>query len=179
MERSVGTSMAAPHVAAIVAMMQSVAPTPLTPAQVATLLADSARMFPMPIDKKIGSGIADAGVAVEAAKLGYVPVAKPIDLSTHTPIQHIQAKAAQTRHFAVTVPENKTRLTLRSYAGTGDADLYVRLGQHAFPDAHDAKSVRPGNNGIVVIDAPAAGKWHIAVHGAKAYSGVSLRATVE
>ena len=125
------------------------------------------------------SGIADAGLAVEAAKLGYVPVAKPTDLSSHTPVQHLQAKAAQTRHFAINVPENATRLTLRSYAGTGDADLYVRLGQHAFPDTHDAKSVRPGNNGVVVINAPAAGKWHIAVHGAKAYSGVTLSASVE
>lgn len=179
MEGNVGTSMAAPHVAAIVAMMQSVAPTPYTPAKIATLLADSARMFPMPIDKKIGSGIVDAGLAVEAAKVGFVQPPRPTDLSTHTPIQHIHAKAEQTRHFAVTVPENTTRLILRSYAGTGDADLYVRLGQHAFPDAHDAKSVRPGNNSVVVIDAPAAGKWHVAVHGAKAFSGVSLRATVE
>jgi serine protease len=174
-----GTSMAAPHVAAIVAMMQSVAPTPHTPAKIAQLLADSARMFPMPIDKPIGTGIADAGRAVEAAKLGYVTPPAPVEVFSNRPVLHLNGRVSQTRHYMIDVPASAKRLTLRSYGGAGDADLYARLDQHAFPDAHDAKSVRPGNNSVVVIDAPAAGKWHIAVHGAKAFSAVSLRATVE
>ena len=95
------------------------------------------------------------------------------------PKMHIYAKQAQSRHYVVNVPDGATRLTLRSYGGSGDADLFVRRGGHASPVLHDVSSVRPGNNGIVVIDAPAPGELHVAVHGAKAFTGVQLRATVE
>lgn len=176
---NVGTSMAAPHVAAIVAMMQSVAPVPHSPERIATLLADTTRMFPAFVDKPIGTGIVDAGVAVEAAILGEVPLPVPMVLGLSGPKMHIYAKQAQSRHYVVNVPDGATRLTLRSYGGSGDADLFVRRGGHASPVLHDVSSVRPGNNGIVVIDAPAPGELHVAVHGAKAFTGVQLRATVE
>jgi serine protease len=160
-------------------MMQSVAPSPHSPAKIASLLADSTRMFPAPVDRPIGRGIVDAGMAVQAAILGEVPFPTPIALNLSAPAMHIYANQAQSRHYVVNVPQGKTRLTLRSYGGTGDADLYVRNGSHATPAAHDASSVRPGNNGIVILDAPAPGDYYVAVHAAKAFSALQLRATLE
>ncbi|QSX77942.1 S8 family peptidase [Agrilutibacter solisilvae] len=62
-----GTSMASPHVAGLVALMQAVRTTPLTPAQVETILKSTLRAFPGSNDKPIGSGIIDAAAAVSAA----------------------------------------------------------------------------------------------------------------
>jgi serine protease len=62
-----GTSMATPHVAAVVALMQSVAATPLTPAQVESTLKSSARAFPSTPSQPIGAGILQARAAVDAA----------------------------------------------------------------------------------------------------------------
>lgn len=62
-----GTSMAAPHVAGTVALMQAVRTTPLTPAQVETILKSTLRAFPGSNDKPIGNGIIDARAAVSAA----------------------------------------------------------------------------------------------------------------
>lgn len=62
-----GTSMAAPHVAGLVALMQAVRTTPLTPAQVESILKSTLRPFPGTNDKAIGNGIIDAAAAVSAA----------------------------------------------------------------------------------------------------------------
>ena len=62
-----GTSMASPHVAGVVALMQAVRTTPLTPAQVESVLKSTLRAFPGSNDKPIGNGIVDAAAAVSAA----------------------------------------------------------------------------------------------------------------
>ncbi len=62
-----GTSMAAPHVAGVVALIQSVANPAKTPAQVEALLKSSARAFPSTPSQPIGSGIVNAKAAVDAA----------------------------------------------------------------------------------------------------------------
>ena len=62
-----GTSMAAPHVAGVVALIQSVSSPARTPAQVETLIKDTARAFPSTPSQPIGTGIVNAKAAVDAA----------------------------------------------------------------------------------------------------------------
>jgi serine protease len=59
--------MAAPHVAGLVALMQSVRGTPLTPAQVESILKSNLKPFGGTNDQPIGNGIIDANAAVNAA----------------------------------------------------------------------------------------------------------------
>lgn len=65
-----GTSMATPHVAAVVALVQAAATAaggnPRTPAQIESLLKSTAKPFPTTPDKPIGAGIVDAAAAVNA-----------------------------------------------------------------------------------------------------------------
>lgn len=64
-----GTSMAAPHVAGVVALMKAVNPR-MTPAQVEQVLESTARSFPKKCNG-CGSGIVNAESAVQAAKAMY------------------------------------------------------------------------------------------------------------
>jgi serine protease len=62
-----GTSMAAPHVAGVIALLQSASATPKTPAQVETLIKTNFRPFPVTPTQTIGPGILDAKAVVDAA----------------------------------------------------------------------------------------------------------------
>lgn len=63
-----GTSMATPQVSGLIAMMQSLAVAPKTPAQIEALLKQTARRFPLATDRPIGAGILDAKAAMEAVR---------------------------------------------------------------------------------------------------------------
>jgi serine protease len=65
-----GTSMAAPHVAGVVALMQAAAAAPMTPAQVESTLKSTARPLPGTCSGGCGAGIANADGAVVAAQGG-------------------------------------------------------------------------------------------------------------
>lgn len=64
---SSGTSMAAPHVAGVIALMQATAISPLTPAQAEEILKSTARAMPGACVGGCGAGLIDAGSAVDAA----------------------------------------------------------------------------------------------------------------
>jgi len=71
-----GTSMAAPFVTGIVALAQSVAPTPLTFAEMRTLIQQNVQPFGSGTPTQpIGAGIVDATATIAAAKSGKIPVA--------------------------------------------------------------------------------------------------------
>lgn len=73
-----GTSMAAPMVSGVAALMLSVNPA-LTPDQVASMLKSSARAFALPC-AQCGAGIVDANAAVALAKASLPPVAPVVPI---------------------------------------------------------------------------------------------------
>ncbi|WP_207802677.1 S8 family serine peptidase [Motiliproteus coralliicola] len=70
-----GTSMAAPHVAGLVALISS-ENSSLTPAEIEQLIKDNARPFPATCDG-CGAGIADAHLAMQAASGGTITDPEP------------------------------------------------------------------------------------------------------
>ena len=178
-----GTSMAAPHVAGVVALMQAAAPSPLTPAQVETIIKANVTAFPSTPSQTIGPGILNAHAAVQAAA-GNPPtqpdpdpdpgVPSPGVLQKGVSVSGLSGAASSTAYWTVQVPAGASNLTISSSGGSGDADLYVRAGSQPTTSSYDCRPYQGGNNETCTIASPVAGTYHVMLRGYSAYSGVSL-----
>ena len=172
-----GTSMATPHVAGIVALVQSVAPTPLTPAQVESLVISTARPFPTKPDRTIGAGIIDAAAAVEAARTFGQPI-QATTLTNNIATAMPALTAGQSAIFAIDVPQGATRLEFTSYDGRGTLAVYANLGLEPMPTSNIASSVRPGTNQVITLASPTSGRYYFKVKATADASGVFVRARI-
>jgi serine protease len=170
-----GTSMAAPHVAGIVALMQSVAPSPLVPSAIEGLLKASARPFGVsPGSKPIGAGIVDAAAAADRARSFGQPLAgTPLALNVAQTVPTLAL--GQSVQYVVQVPDGAGRLEITTAGGRGAVVVYAAY--EAEPNAvnNAGASTRPGTSQIININSPAAGRYFIKVSATAASNGVMLR----
>jgi serine protease len=174
-----GTSMATPHVAGVVALMQSVASSPLTPAQVESTLKSTARAFPSTPSQPIGAGIVNAKAAVDAVTGGggTTPPPSGNTLTSGTPVTGLSATTGNSLEYTITVPSGRSTLTVAISGGTGDADLYVRRGAAPTDSTYNCRPYRSGNSETCTFNSPAADIWYVRVRAYSTFSGVTLRAT--
>lgn len=174
-----GTSMASPHVAAVVALMQDARANaglaPLTPAQVKQLLRSTARALPQrpPSNRGIGAGIVDAAAAVAAAGKD-VPVEMSELLGNRETLAAQFASAGEVRLYRIVVPAGSAMLSLRSFGGSGDMAMYVAHERTPSAASHDLRSLKRGTAQTVQISRPAAGTWFIALASAQGFEDVSV-----
>ncbi len=170
-----GTSMASPHVAGVVALVQSAAPTALSPAQVETLLKRTARAFPVaiPSSTPIGVGIVNAKKALDKAlePPGSGPVATP--LINKIDVTGLTGAGSSEELYSFEAATGSV-LSFMTLGGNGDVSIYVSFESEPTTTAYDFKSTRPGNSETVRITAPKAGNYYVKLVGVSSYSGVTL-----
>ncbi len=172
-----GTSMAAPHVAGVVALMQAAATTALTPAQVESILKSTARPLPGACSGGCGAGIANADAAVVAAQNGGGnPNPGTGELQNGVPVTSLSGSSGTSLAYTVAVPSGRSQLKVTIAGGSGDADLYVRSGSAPTDTVYNCRPYLSGNNETCTINAPAAGTWHVRVKAYSSFSGVTLTA---
>jgi vibriolysin len=89
-----------------------------------------------------------------------------------------QATGTTSSTYSVTVPAGTTSLVFNISGGTGDADLYVRLGAAPTTTSYNCRPYTGGNAETCTFTNPTAGSVYYAnVRAYSAYSGVTLKAT--
>lgn len=175
-----GTSMAAPHVAGVVALIQSVSNPARTPAQVEALIKSTARAFPSTPSQPIGAGIVNAKAAVDAAAGGGGGNPNPDPggsvLQNGTPVS-VSGASGSTQYWTVSVPAGATNLNIATAGGSGDLDMYVRFGSQPTTSTYDCRPYRSGNAESCSFAAPQAGTYHVMLRGYSAFSGATLTAS--
>jgi hypothetical protein len=115
-------------------------------------------------------------VFVALLALASVARSAPTMLTNGEPVTGISGAQDEDVFFTIDVPADQSLLDIRTFGGTGDADLYVLYG--GLPVlTWDYVSDNVGNDETILVDHPAAGTWGISVFGFEAFSGVTLQAT--
>ncbi|MFC0155254.1 S8 family peptidase [Xanthomonas dyei] len=164
-----GTSMAAPHVAGVVALMQSVALNPLTPATVKALLKSSARPLPIACTQGCGAGLVNADGAVAA-------VIASTTLARNAARTGLSAAQSDVLYYQIDVPAGTRALKVALNGGSGNADLSLRAAALPTDTAYTCRSLLPGNADSCTLNAPVAGTYYVRLKATLAFSGVSVTA---
>ena len=171
-----GTSMAAPHVAGVAAMIYEKWPA-VTPDQVEEILKNTSRSFPSACNQ-CGDGIVDADAAVDAA------IAQDTGSGggggggggydyTRT-VNNLNIGSGKWRRFSFPLDAGKSEIFVSISGGTGDADLYVRYGNRPTTSNYDCRPYLTGNNETCTFNNPQGGTWHVGIRGYTAVTGLSL-----
>ena len=166
-----GTSMAAPHVAGVVALMQSAKVQ--TPATVESQLKSSVRPLPGSCTGGCGAGIVDALAAVNAA-LGTTPPPPTNTLSNGVAVTGLAASTGASLNYTMVVPSGASSLSFVMSGGTGDADMYVKFGSAPTDTVYDCRPYAAGNAETCNIATAQAGTYYVRLKAYSTFSGVSL-----
>ncbi len=99
------------------------------------------------------------------------------ELSNGVPVS-ISGARGSTKYFMINVPSGARNLVIATSGGSGDADLYVKLGRRPTENDYDCRPYQNGNQESCDF-AQARGTYHIMVKGWADYRSVTLRASYE
>lgn len=115
---------------------------------------------------------------IRSTSITVIPVPELVSGVARTGVGSTGARGSF-QFFKVIVPAGKTGLRIQMSGGTGDGDLYVRLGSKPTGGAADiCRSENAANNELCEINNPAAGTYFVGIAVWDAYSGATLVATV-
>ena len=168
-----GTSMATPHVAGVIALAQSIATTPKTPAQMEALIKANFRPFPVTPSQTIGPGILDAKKVVDAVN-GTTPPPTGGTLTNGVAVTGLSASTGTSLNYTMAVPSGASNLKFVMSGGTGDADMYVKFGSAPTDTSYDCRPYANGNAETCNISTAQVGTYYVRLKAYSSFSGVSL-----
>jgi Zn-dependent metalloprotease len=105
------------------------------------------------------------------------PPAATVTLTNGVAVTGIGSSTGTWKHYKISVPTGQTSLAIVMSGGSGDGDLYVRLGSQPTLSSYNYRPYLSGNNESVNVTNPAAGDWYISIYAYSTFASVTLKAT--
>jgi surface antigen len=124
--------------------------------------------------KAFKSGMTDSYTATATYTINAPSVST---LSNGQTVSGLSGSSGSEKFYKIVVPSGQSKLEVKIWGGSGDCDVYVRLGAQPTTTSYDIRPYLNGNNETATKINPAAGTWYIMLRGYSSYSGLSLMAT--
>ncbi|KRE83543.1 xanthorhodopsin [Rhodanobacter sp. Soil772] len=95
-------------------------------------------------------------------------------LQNGVPVSGLSATTGNALYYTMVVPAGASNLNIKIAGGTGDADLYVKLGSTPTTSSYDCRPYVTGNTESCTATAPTAGTYYVMVRAYSSYTGVTL-----
>jgi hypothetical protein len=119
------------------------------------------------------------GSIVIAGDYSVVPEGTVEPLTLGQPVHHLAGMGGTEHLFKLTVPAGTHRLLVQMDGGPGNAQLFAKFGAPPTKDDYERRETQPGNYGLLEVGNATPGDWYLLIASRRAYSGVSLFATVQ
>lgn len=125
------------------------------------------------------TGFSDSGYSniAEVTAGSATPVI--LALGSGVPVPDLSGPPRARLRYALEVPTGATDLQFSLAGGSGDADLFIRLGSSPTAAENDCNSRASGNDERCAVALPAAGTWFALVEGFSAFAGLTLSASYQ
>ncbi len=100
-------------------------------------------------------------------------------LSSGVTVSGITLATGASKTYTLVVPSGKTSVVFKLSGGSGDGDLYVRLGSAPTTTTYLKKSIGSTNAETITVTTPAAGTYYVMVSAYAAVTNTSLLATIK
>lgn len=107
------------------------------------------------------------------------PTTGPTELSNGSTVSNLSASKDNELDFTLNVPSGASNLKFAMSGGSGDADIYVRLGTAPTTSTYDYRPYKTGNSETVDVPSPNGGTWYVMIRAYSTFSGVSLTPTFD
>lgn len=94
-------------------------------------------------------------------------------------LSNLSGTSGNWNRYTWDIPAGVSTMTVQIAGGSGDADLYMRLGAQPSTSAWDCRPYKSGNNEVCTIDNPSSGTWHIGIRAYSTYNGVTMNYSYE
>ncbi|AIY42375.1 Vibriolysin [Collimonas arenae] len=117
--------------------------------------------------------VADVTTAFNAVGVSCSPGSSNV-LVKGVPVNGITVASGGSNVYSITVPAGARNLNFQLSGGSGDGDIYAKLGATPSTTTFDAKSDGSSNAESITIGAPGAGTYYLLLNAYRAVSGASL-----
>ena len=98
-------------------------------------------------------------------------------LTNGVAVTGISLATGASKLYSIVVPSGKASLTIKLSGGTGDGDIYAKMGSAPTTTSYTKKSDGSTNTETITFTSPAAGTYYILVNAYSTVSSTSLKAT--